>query len=64
MKRTYGNERTSLYLTPKAAEVYADSDPLVIVEYDTEEGLRYDITGILEADNLTEEEVNEMLEEF
>lgn len=63
MKR-YGNEKTALELTPRAASIYATSDPLDILERETPEGLRYDLRGLMEADGLTAEEVNGMLEEL
>lgn len=61
MKR-YGNEKTALELTPRAAAIYADSDPLEILERETPEGLRYDLRGVIEADGLTAQQVNAELE--
>lgn len=63
MERIYGNTATSLNLNRLAYIVYRDSDPLTITEYDSDSGLRYRLSGIIEADNLTEEEVNDMLTE-
>lgn len=63
MKR-YGNEKTALVLTPRAAAIYADSDPLEILERETPDGLRYDLRGVLEADGLTAGAVNRTLEEL
>lgn len=63
MKR-YGNEKTALELTPRAAAIYADSDPLEILERETPDGLRYDLRGVLEADGLTADAVNRTLEEL
>ena len=63
MKR-YGNTKTALELTPRAAAIYADSDPLEILERETPDGLRYDLRGILEADGLTAEEVSWTLEDL
>ena len=63
MERIYGNTATSLDLNRLAYIVYRDSDPLTITEYDTDSGLRYRLSGIIEADNLTADEVNDMLTE-
>lgn len=50
MERTYGNSATSLDLNRLAYIVYRDSDPLTITEYDSDSGLRYRLSGIIEAD--------------
>ena len=63
--KVYGNCKTSLELTPKAYEIYISSDPCVICEYETESGeLTYSISGIIERDGMTAEEVNELLEQL
>lgn len=53
-----------MILTDKAEYVYLNSDPLdLTITGETESGkLRYSITGIIERHNLTEQEVNEILE--
>lgn len=63
MERIYGNTATSLTLNRLAYIVYRDSDPLTITEYDSDNGLRYRLSGIIKADGLTAEEVNDMLTE-
>lgn len=60
MKR-YGNEPTKLVLNQTAQRVYNNTDPLDIYELDNG---TYKITGCLEADNLTAEQVNTALIEF
>lgn len=61
MEKIYGNEKTNLVLTEKAEKVYAETEPLTIIEH--EDGL-YSINGCIEADELTAEEVNEILEDL
>lgn len=61
MKR-YGFEPTRLTLTEAARKVYAETDPLAIYEYETEDGTRYDVKGTDHQIGLTEEQVNTMLE--
>lgn len=60
--KTYGRDSTSLILTKAAKAVYSDSDPLIIAEFETDNGLRYNISGIIERSDLTSDEVNEALE--
>lgn len=67
--KQYGNEKTSLKLTEKALAVYSVTDPLRILEQTTtdEDGSEirtYTMTGAIEAEGLTADEVNEMLEEL
>lgn len=64
MKHIYGNDSTHLTLTERAERIYSVSDPLRIEETETEDGYRYTLTGIIEADGLTEAEVSEYIEEL
>ena len=53
-RKRYGDERTELKLSGKAEMAYDNSDPLVIYERETENGaLLYDVTGIIEAYDLS-----------
>ncbi len=58
MKKRYGCQETALHLSPEAQKIYNDTDPLNIFE--NENGL-YTLTGAIEAENLTEGEVNDAL---
>ena len=60
MKR-YGDTKTNLELSAKALAVYAETDPLDIIE--NEDGM-FSIRGIEERDGLTAEEVNKFLEDL
>ncbi len=51
-----------LELTDKAKKMFDVSDPLVIVEHMHDCEYIYDLSGMLEANNLTEDGLNEMLE--
>lgn len=63
--RIYGNENTHLTLTDKAFAAYSVIDPLDIIEFEDEMGgLSYSFRGAIDADLLTEEGVNEWLEEL
>lgn len=62
MNHIYGNDSTHLTLTDRAERIYSVSDPLRIEETETEDGYRYGMTDIIEADNLTEQEVSEYIE--
>lgn len=63
--KVYGDTKTSLELSPKAYEIYINSDPCVICEHETESGdLTYSMSGIIERDGMTAEEVNELLEQL
>ena len=57
----YGSENTHLKLTGKAFDNYTNSDPLDIYERETDKGLRYNITGIIEMNDLTEKELIDIL---
>ena len=60
--KTYGNEKTNLELTGKALEVYSNTDPLTIIEKETDGGFIYDVSGAIEAYDQTAEQVNALLE--
>jgi len=61
--KIYGNENTALKLTEKAAEFTATCDPLEIREYTNEDGTHtYDVIGIVDSYNLTEDDLNELFE--
>jgi len=60
--KIYGNERTHLTLTDEAQRIYSDSDPLTIKEYESDNGYIYSLSGIIEADGLTAEEVSDQIE--
>jgi hypothetical protein len=49
-------------LTDKAEKMFDVSDPLVIVEHMHDCEYVYDLSGMIEANNLTEDGLNEMLE--
>ena len=59
--KIYGNEKTSLVLSAKAAAIYAECDPLKIIEH--EDGT-YSIRGIEDRDGMTAADVNEWLEDL
>lgn len=59
----YGSDRTALYLSEKAEEFYSFTDPLNIWEYSVNGMNLYDISGMITAEALTAEQVNEMLED-
>ena len=73
----YGRDTgTQLRLTEKAQKAYDMSDPLTITQYYHHgrtdaagqiieaPGIRFDITGVVEARRLREVEVNQVLEEW
>lgn len=62
--KIYGETKTNLRMTKAAEEVYNNSDPLVIKEYETDDGFRYKLEGIIERDDLMAEDVNRLLEEY
>lgn len=61
-EKHYGNEPTHLTLTEKAYAVYSNSFPLDIYERETEDGYTYRMTGAIVDDELTADDVNELLE--
>ena len=63
----YGFAHCALWLTLKAQKAYGNTDPLEIYEeeIETDEGdiiYRYSVRGVVDDDDLTETEVNELLE--
>ena len=59
--KIYGNENTDLILSDKAAAMYAQCDPLKIIEH--EDG-SYSIRGIEDRSDVTAEDVNRWLEDL
>lgn len=59
--KIYGNEKTSLQLTEKAASMYFQCDPLTITEHD--DGT-YSLSGVEDRDNMTADDVNQWLEDL
>lgn len=55
--KKYGREHTRLTLSPAAEAIYSVIDPFDIYEYETNEGFRYFIRGVIEDDDLTAERV-------
>ena len=64
MKKRYGDTRTHLELTEKARRAYDEYSPLNIYETETDDGYSYEITGCVEAHDLTEQDVNDILEDL
>lgn len=61
--KIFGNEKTHLTLSETAERAYSMMDPLQIIEHEDDDGnLIYSMRGIIEADGLTEDEVNACLE--
>lgn len=62
----YGNQNTHLKLTGKAYDIYSNADPLRIFEFHDPEtdNYTYDVHGIIEAEDLTEEELIKSIEEL
>lgn len=59
--RTFGDEKTHLNLTNKAWKVYSNSD-ICIIEEETENRIIYNLCGAIIQNNLTEKDVNDVLE--
>lgn len=59
--RIYGNEKTNLILSGKATRMYAECDPLKIIEQDDGS---YSIRGIEDRDGMTADDVNRWLEDL
>lgn len=59
--KIYGNEKTNLQLSEKAAAMYAQCDPLTITEHD--DGT-YSLSGVEDRDNMTADDVNQWLEDL
>ena len=51
-------------LSEKAAAFYNDTDPLAVYEYDTDEGKRYDVAGVIEREGLTFEELDRLFTRY
>lgn len=62
MKRA--GELAARSLSDKAAAFYSSSDPLALYEYNTIAGLRYAVTGIVDAAGLTLAEVDALFSEY
>lgn len=62
--KKYGATTTNLKLTEKAEKIYSVTEPCEIIEHETEDGYRYSISGIIEAENLTNEQINEIFLEM
>ena len=61
MTKRYGDSKTDLVLSDKAARIYSECDPLDIIEH--EDG-SYSIRGIEDRNGMTAEEVNLWLEDL
>lgn len=61
--KIYGNENTNLKLSDKAFDVYSDTSPLEIREYEKNGKFTYELNGAIEG-VYSAEEVNEILEEM
>ena len=59
--KIFRQDRTSLTLSPEALAVYTHTDPLQIIEHETPDGLRYELTGAIERADMTAEELNDFL---
>ena len=59
--KVYGNERTALKLSEKAEAIYAECDPIKIIEHD--DGT-YSLRGFEHRDDMTADEVNEYFEDL
>ena len=60
MKR-YGDTKTNLTLSDKAQDFYSGCDPLNIYEHSNG---TYSVTGLFCGEDMTADEVNEMLEQL
>lgn len=59
--KIYGNDKTDLVLSAKASRMYAECDPLKIIEQDDGS---YSIRGIEDRDGMTADDVNRWLEDL
>ena len=57
-------EMAARSLSDSAADFYNNADPLTLYEYETAEGKRYMLTGVVEKSNLTFEQVDEILKAY
>lgn len=63
-KKKNNGELAVRCLSEKAQKLYNETDPLSVFERDTDEGLKYDVLGLWEANNLTLEELEQFFEEI
>lgn len=54
-------ELATRLLSDKAAAYYNGTDPLTVYEYETGSGKLYTVTGVIEAEGLTFEQLDDML---
>lgn len=52
------------HLSNKAWRCYSDTEPLAVYEVQTDDGFRYDVTGVLEATGLTLDQLGKLLEDY
>lgn len=64
MKEKNNGELAVRWLSEKAQKLYRDSDPLDVFERETDDGRRYDVSGMWDAKNLTLEELEKFFEEI
>lgn len=68
MTKKYGNEKTNLDLTAKALAVYSGEEidiyEHIVEDEDGNKTYTYTMHGIIEADGITEDEVNKLLEDL
>lgn len=63
--KRYGDTRTDLTLTEKAQKVYNVTDPIDIYEREEDDDVFvYTMRGVIEKDDLSADDVNQILEEF
>lgn len=63
--KRYGDARTNLILTEKAQKVYNVTDPIDIYEREEKDDeLVYSMRGVIVKDDLSADDVNQILEEF
>lgn len=63
--KRYGDTRTNLILTEKAQKVYNVTDPIDIYEQEEKDDvLVYSMRGVIVKDDLSADDVNQILEEF
>ena len=60
--KIYGNDKTHLTMTKRAQAFYDCTDPITIEEIETDDGYLYNVSGVLERDCMTEDELNAALE--
>ncbi len=63
--KRYGDTRTDLTLTEKAQKVYDVTDPIDIYEREEDDDVFvYTMRGVIVKDDLSADDVNQILEEF